>query len=342
MFSRHSYRCLQSASHRAQPSCRNPTLLPRHSLSRTFHSSRPSYLVAEALQLSHSAFQEVHTLSGLPWCWSIPLTAALFRLSWLPLQVLAHPSRKRRANVNYLLQSWRNAYQRTARIKFPGGKEGDARKAEQWVSARLRARLQAIQKHQPYTLGTWRDWLLQFAFLPVWICNADVIRRMTGDERTLTSLLFRNNSQMDPTVVPAEPALVTESLWWIPDLISPDQFWILPISFGALMFMNARITVGKDIMESQRKVTEMAPGYARTRAAFFVNLSQFMLAAPFLFSWILIRNEVATAVLLYLIGSASMQLVQRALWTSLFGGKTITPLESRLPRPKARQSQHNP
>lgn len=336
MLSRQSLRCLRFASREPTSPCQARISLPRHSLSRAFHSSRPNHLLAEALQLSHAAFQEIHTLSGLPWCLSIPLTAALFRLTWVPIQVLLNPSRQRRRTAEYLLTGWRKAYQETARIKFSRGREQDAKQAEAWVSNQLRERLKAIRKHNNY-LSPWAEWGLQISFLPIWILNVDVIRRMTGDERTLTSVFFRTDQgTVDTSIVPVEQGLHHESLWWIPDLMSPDQLWVLPLTFGALSFASAWVAVGRGLSQQQRRVTTMQPGsQRRISESFFLNLSHFVLAAPPVFTFLIIRGDVATAVVLYLIGSVGTQLLQRSLVSFLLGSsKGLAPLRPKLARPK--------
>ncbi|KIX05077.1 uncharacterized protein Z518_05949 [Rhinocladiella mackenziei CBS 650.93] len=338
MPSRQFLRCSRSLSHipKLQPP-RAP--LPQHVLSRTFHSTQQNHLVAEALQLSHTAFQEIHTFSGLPWCLSIPLTAALFRLSWIPILVVTNRNAKRRQTVSQLLVGWRKAYQSVAALKFPFGDEKAAKNAESWVSTQLAARQKSIEKHCK-VLNPSLVMALQLSFLPIWIINADVVRRMTGDERTITSMLFKTNEKVDVSIVPAEPGLAAESLWWIPNLVSPDQLWILPLTFGTLSVTSAWMAVGrgKGLTRLERRVSAMEAGPMRTRESFYLQLSQSIIAASFIFPFLLIRSETATAVVLYLIASVGTQLVQRPLIGYLLGGSNaLEPLDAKLPKMKGRK-----
>ncbi|EXJ86147.1 hypothetical protein A1O1_06517 [Capronia coronata CBS 617.96] len=340
MLPRQSRRCtttVRAASLFLEPQSCARTALRRHAFARTFHSSRPHRILAEALQLSHSAFEDVHTLSGLPWCLSIPLTASLFRLAWIPVQVISTISLKRRQIEGPLLKGWRKAYQDIAVVKFRDQTQQTAEKAEAWVSKQLQARRKAIRKHSNY-MSPLSIFGLQLSFLPIWILNADVIRRMAGDDRTLLSLLVStDHNKVDTTVIPPEPGLQAESLWWIPDLVSPDHLWILPLMFGALSVASAWMAAGRGMAKQQVKISTMEHGVAKQREIFFLSVSQFIVAASFLFPVFIIRSETATAVVLYLIGSVGTQLVQRPLVSYLLGDpkkSAIEPLERKAPRLK--------
>lgn len=330
MFLRRSLRCVQSAPHGLKFQRRSRTILQQSPLSRPFHSSRPNYIIPEALELSHSVFQEIHTLTGLPWGISIPLTAALFRIAWIPLQIVANRNIQQVQSQAPLLVGWRKAYQGIARLKFPEGTESSAKNAESWVQTQLLSRQKEIRKHDTY-IHPWVRLSLQLSFVPVWILNADVIRRMAGDERTLLSLFFKSeHGKLDTGLVPAEPALQSESFYWIANLASPDELWILPLTFGALSVASAWMVAGKNMKKQQSKITGMLPGRRRSVEVFYLQLSQFVVAASFVIPFILIKSETASAVTLYLIGSVATQLVQRPLINLLLGGtQGIEPLEPR-------------
>ncbi|KIW31382.1 uncharacterized protein PV07_03035 [Cladophialophora immunda] len=311
-----------------EPRCSSQTRLSPRSLSRSFHASSPKSFAAECLQISGTIFQEVHSLTSLPWYLSIPLTASLLRMTWIPVQLLTHRSRKRRETAMQLASAWRIAYQDTARIKFPSGREADAKKAESWVASQLKARKKAIQKHNSY-LPVWVEPVLALSFIPVWVFSMDCIRRMAGDKRTVTSLFFRSDgSTVDPNIVPMEPGFQTESLWWIPDLASPDHLWILPITYGAL----ATFSVWTRVREAAKQQTDT--GYSngdadRLRAfsaKFSKTLSYVLTAMPTVFTYLIIRSDLSTAVVLYLIGTTTTQLVQRPLLARVLGSTKRFPL----------------
>ncbi|KAI1616737.1 hypothetical protein EDD37DRAFT_65771 [Exophiala viscosa] len=333
-----STRCLRHASIDSAPAGGIPSLrprIPRTPVFRSFHSSRPNRLVAEALQLSQEAFQGVHSLTGLPWYLSIPLTATLFRLLSLPILYFTNKSVQREQKIAPILKGWREAYKWRARLQFPaGGTEETAKKAEAWVQSQLSVRHKLLQKSYKI-MGSWSRGALQISFLPIYIVNADVIRRMAGDERTLLSLFTKTNGKVDTSIVPPEPGLQTEAFSWIPTLTSPDELWILPLAFGALSVTSTWLAVGKYIKTQQRTITGMPLGPMRTRQVVYLQISQFVMAASFLFPALIIIWELPTAVTLYFIGSVGTQLVQRPLVRWLVGNKKpIEPLEARLPKLK--------
>lgn len=220
-------------------------------------------------------------------------------------------------------------------MKFPlGGSEEAARQAEAWVQRQLSVRHKMLQKNHKI-IGSWSRTALQASFLPVWIANADVVRRMAGEERTLLSLFTKQNEQVDTSIVPMEPDLQTEAFLWIPSLTSPDDLWFLPLAFGALSVTSTWLAVGKHMKKQQRMITGMPSGPMKTTQIMLLQLSQFVMAASFLFPALVIMWELPTAVVLYFIGSVGTQLVQRPIVRWLVGNKKpIEPLEARLPKLK--------
>ena len=176
------------------------------------------------------------------------------------------------------------------------------------------------------------------SFLPIWILNADVIRRMVGDERPLLSALIKTDGKLDTSVVPVEPGLQSESLWWIPDLVSPDHFWLFPMTFGALSIANAWLAFGKNLPELQRKHDALPlDSKARISSGVIKTMVEFATYAPALITWIIIKSDTPTAVVLYIMSSAAMMLVQRPLVDLLTGRVPKAELlEAKLPKLKGR------
>ncbi|KAH0843230.1 hypothetical protein FOPE_08289 [Fonsecaea pedrosoi] len=258
-------------------------------------------------------------------------------MTWIPVQLLTHRSRKRRESATHLATAWRIAYQDTARIKYPAGREADAKRAEGWVASQLKARKKAIQKHIPY-LPIWVEPVLALSFIPVWVFSMDCIRRMAGDKRTVTSMFFRSDGgTVDPNIVPAEPGFQTESLWWISDLASPDQLWILPVTYGTLATLSVWLRV-RDAAKQRPEVSYSNSDDARLRVlAAKTNraLSYVMTALPSVFTYLIIRSDLSTAVVLYLIGTTTTQLVQRPLLARVLGTtKLVPPLRAKQAKAK--------
>lgn len=292
----------------------NPRCRPlRHSPSRAFHASNPDLTIAELIEpVSQTVtwgFQGLHAYTGLPWYLTIPLGASIVRLSWLPFQMFTTYKRKPREEMTHLLSAWRGVFQEMAIIKFPGGKESDAREAEAWVVSQLRDRQKAIRKHTHY-LGAWVEPVLAVSFLPVWILCMDCIRHMAGDYRTVTSLFLGTPNTAMSNIASLEPGFDTESVLWVPSLVLGDPLWILPISYGALATFSVWLRV-KNSIETRKDL--------KLVDRFFKTLSYAMLALPSVFTGVIIYCDMSTALVLYLIGTTVTQLVQRPLLAQLFG-----------------------
>ncbi|KIW18619.1 hypothetical protein PV08_02908 [Exophiala spinifera] len=334
---RHPVRCLPSSSlrYRARSSprhCGLQALSPRQ-----FHASRPNYLLAEVLQLSEATFQQVHSLSGLSWGLSIPLTAVVFRLAWLPILYVTNKANKQEQKVAGVLKGWRRAYQDRARMKNPHGTEQSAKLAESWVQAHLRTKLKEIKQNTPYM--SWQARLaLQFSFLPIWFINAQVIRNMAGDDRTLLSLFTKSGEEAQTSVIHTEPGLANESFLWLPDLVQFDHTWVLPLTFAALSGASVWQMLGKDIKQRQSKIVGMDQGWTRTREVWILMVSQLFAASPFIFGYLIIRGEMPSAVVLYMIGSVGMQMAQRPFVRYVLGiNKSMEVLETRVPALKGQK-----
>ncbi|KAK5212597.1 hypothetical protein LTR99_003196 [Exophiala xenobiotica] len=296
--------------------------------------ARSRALLAEALQLSETAFQQVHALSGLSWGLSIPLTAVLFRLAWLPILYVTNKASKEEQKLAGILKGWRQAYQAQAVMKHPAGTDVAAKKAEAYVQTQLAAKLKDMRKHTKY-LGRWSRGALSMSFLPIWFVNADVIRRMSGDDRTILSAFMKTGQEVDTSTVAIEPGLQNESFLWLPSLVEFDQTWVLPLAFAALSGVSVWQIVGKDMKRLQSKVTGMERGEAKTRELMFLQLSQLVAASAFVFPLLIIRGELASAVVLYLIGSVGTQTIQRPLVKYALGIKPpADKLEARIPKLK--------
>lgn len=326
-FTRYGLRFTANRSH--------PYNLKQHPHLRTFHASRSNHLLPELLQLSHTAFQEVHNVTGLSWAWSIPLTAALFRASWIPVQCLIARNRRRRLLVGQPLLAWRQIYRKS--VPRPSGPptDEDAAKANLWVKEKLQMRQASLRRDLPYMNLKW-EFILPLTFLPIWFLNAETIRRMSGDTRTAMAWIGgRGHADDSPesVLVALEPGLELESLAWTPDLVSADPYLILPGIFLFLSVWNARAAVGKapdSFLQNELRRTLFG--------RLSLELPQAIQTVAFVFPLLLIWQGIPSAVILYLIGSAATMIVQRPLIKRLMGEtKVIKPLNARIPMGRSKE-----
>lgn len=294
---------------------------PSSSSRRQFHASRSNRLLAEAIQLSHDTFQAIHTYSGLSWGLSIPLTAALVRLSWVPFQILVYRNQHRQQMYSPLIVGWRKALQLQAIIKFPQGDQTAAAKAEQWVRTQLKEK-DRLYKSKYGVRPRWQDILLQLSFLPVWIVNADVIRRMSGNEKAILGTFKTGTEGLDSTnLIATEINFSQEGLLWFPDLTLADPLWILPVAFGLLQFANVWEAGGKNLDYMRKQLVWTQNTNLRIVRKFMISLTEVMLASCLVFPWMLIQSQASAAIALYLVGSATTQLIQRPIVKHLMGVK---------------------
>lgn len=309
---------------------------------RSFHASRPNHIVPELLQASHWLFQEVHSVSGLPWALSIPLTAALARFSWFPIQLIIDRNTKRRVIMSHPLQAWRKIYRAQAVIRYPPKTMKAAEDAEGWVQAQLKIRQKMLEKDSNI-LPTAVPFILTVSFLPIWILNADVVRRMTGDTSTITSWLgLMPPGSVNSEIVPAEPGLATEGLPWITDLVSQDPYYILPLMFTFLSVINARLAIGTHLNAETRaniyhRLKHLPLGQRfRHPQYLMMNIAEAVIAASLIFPAYLTYVGASSVLVLYLMGSASAQMLQRPLSKLAAGNfnvQNIKPMETKAPQP---------
>lgn len=325
---RHGLRSPTTKSH-----LQNPKLTAHPPLHyRNFHASRPNHLLPELLQLSHSAFQQIHSVSGLPWAYSIPLTAALFRASWVPIQCIIARNRKRRELISQPLLAWRYIYRKAAVAARDrnSASEADAQNAADWVAQKLEMQKASLRKDLPYMETKW-EWILPLMFLPVWFINAETIRRMSSDTRTALAWIG-GQAQADDSpgsvLIPIESGLETESLAWTSDLVSADPYMILPGIFLIFSVWNARVAIGKTPdAEVQKEMRRTRLGRIQLEIPHAIRV----LSVVFPLS--LIWQGMPSAVVLYLIGSSATMLVQRSVVKRVMGEtKVVKPLNAKLPR----------
>jgi hypothetical protein len=203
------------------------------------------------------------------------------------------------------------------------------------VIEQLKARRAAIQEHNKY-LPVWVEPVLAISFVPLWVLSMNCIRRMAGDERDIVSLIYsffgRATSDIDAELGRIEPGFDTESLFWIPSLVSGDPLYILPIAYGALSTFSVWLRVKGAL---KRPTSSATDSYLDRWARFTQTISYGLIAMPAFFTFAIIRTDMATALVLYLITITGTQLVQRPLLARLLGiNKRLPPLRAKMARLK--------
>jgi mitochondrial inner membrane protein COX18 len=300
---------------------------------RNFHASRPHHFVGEAIQLSSSLFHLVHDTSGLSWALSIPLTAAIAQLAFMPLHYLIDTNTKKRSQSANLLIAWRNVYRSQAMEKRIGtdNSEAEARKAQQEVTKKLKAKAAQLRKDMGYK-GAWLN-LTGLLYVPLWLSNQNALRQMCGvtQQRTVNNTILPDGIGIpdgmifpDGTNISLEPALLTDGLLWFTDLTIADPTFLLPLSAWALIWAG--------FTQSTRNRDSNAIPSTTQALIRSVMKTIVLLSGPFL-----IANGYPSAFVLAIIGSTSTAILRRAVLDRLVGKMTGVPeAKPRKPVPKKR------
>lgn len=307
-------------------------------LHKSFHSTRSNHLIHEALQVSHYCFESVHDLTGLSWAYSIPLTAVLFRACWFPVTWWASTRNARTAEYMPLLAAKREYFKIAATLRFLNPTSANAIKAERWVQLKMLEVEKDYRKKFRAISGT-AQFMWNIGFLPVWIVNADVVRRMAGMNTSLLGWLMGNGEKLDPAVVPPEPSLMAESFYWVSELGAADAVWGLPLIFAALQLSNGWLTLGRGLAQTKAELVDARkanPGGPLSKALTQkINLQTTFLSLVALSPVVCVYYEIPAAVVLFMIGSATSQLVQRHVMQRLSPKpKIYKPLRPRFPKMK--------
>lgn len=214
---------------------------------RRFHAAPPrqSQFLDVCLHNSHTIIAGLHSVTGLPWVLSLPLTGLLVRLIFItPLQLYSQKQMERQVALSPLLYAWSYVIQR--RILSQHGAKGEEF-CKKLAAVEVAKKTKELQKSLGVSrLGSLTP-LMQF---PVWLLFIETIRKMCGTHEGLLGLATRpfSNSEEDTAVgpvssmgsdvVPLEPSMATEGAFWFSDLLVPDPLLLLPIILSASMFAN--------------------------------------------------------------------------------------------------------
>lgn len=195
---------------------------------RHFHPTKPAQLTEVLLDASAGLVHGVHSLTGLPWAASIPLTAFLVRTTiGLPLQVYTRIQARRELNLVPLLHAWGKYYKDEAR------QYNNPFQATSYVLGGMKKRKKEL--YQIWHISGWYRYTAVLA-LPFWLLMMDSLRGMCGMTYILSSII----PQADAASATKEPSLATEGAFWFPDLLAGDPTGTLPAMLAASILFNIR------------------------------------------------------------------------------------------------------
>jgi inner membrane protein COX18 len=226
---------------------------------RAFHASPKPQFVDGLVSGTHEILSGIHSISGLPWAYTIPLAALGVRaVLILPLTLYTRRRLQRQASLNPLLHAWmyhiRAKNMQTSATMGPKMVESISKKEFRTKQRELFSR---------WGCQTWKQYLPMLQ-IPVWVVISDTIRKMSGHSEGLLSFLasllpkgWTSNVDAAPNatlatmtdgqvgLVPVssvgiEPGFATEGMLWFPDLLSSDPMLLMPFILSGVMLWNIK------------------------------------------------------------------------------------------------------
>lgn len=208
---------------------------------RAFHASpRPQFLET-LITPAHGLFEGIHSVTGLPWVYSIPLAALTIRtFISLPLSIASRRTIQKQRELNPLLQAWYQSLR--AEIMREVGHLGPDVAEKTLLKKHRRKRIEIYKRHGCPVSKTY----LPMFQLPVFLAAIEALRMMAGTHQGLLGLIAENFSSADTSMGELEdskslwyePGLVTGGALWFKDLTVADPEMRLPFMLSASMLLS--------------------------------------------------------------------------------------------------------
>lgn len=287
---------------------------------RHFHASRPNQLINEAVVLAHDLLDGVHSVTGLPWAASIPLTAILVRLTIAtPLQIWSVSNARKIQKLSPLMVAWGKLYQ--------GSVLNAARANGLYISPGV-AQTQANMLFEKKRKAMYKRWkvlwwtrympLLQ---LPVWLAMMESIRRMVGMSGGLLSIVqgWVEGSPTAPNI-PVVQSFSTEGALWFTDLLAADPYGALPVILSAAVFTN--VTWGWKV-KTPEEIAKMHFRRQRILARVSGILKRSFQFSALLLWPVMTYSEIPAGMLIYWISSTVFATAQTQIIPKVLPGKPL-------------------
>ncbi|PBP16809.1 inner membrane protein COX18 [Diplocarpon rosae] len=236
-----------------RPSINQFLLLPCNLRSRAFHASpRPQSILLTFIDASHAALQGVHSYTGLPWAYSIPLFAVLLRCTIIiPISVYQRRAMIKQVTLAPLIGSWRCALQRETLREV--GHLGPNVTHNRFLK---KLRVKTIEIYRRNDCSRWKNFL-GLPQLPFFMSVMEALRKMCGSRQGVLGMIMGNERRVVETGVentagvitgeglvenavniPLETSMSTEGMLWFPNLVVSDPHLALPFILSATLLLN--------------------------------------------------------------------------------------------------------
>lgn len=221
---------------------------------RSFHPSRPHQILDTGVTLAHGLLQGVHSVSGLSWALSIPLTAVAVRMTFgFTQQWWSRSQSLKKSRLTPMLTAWRTIHQKRIQESYSQNKAAitpvvanklvfnDLKKTESEIYKRW-----GIKRWAPFVFLTQ---------VPIFLSMIEALRMMVDTNIGLLGYMADWMGSKSETVFPVESSMATEGALWFPDLLANDSTFLLPLLLSGTIFTN--VTWGSK-RASKREILEMS------------------------------------------------------------------------------------
>jgi len=219
---------------------------------RSFHVSPRPQFVEQAIPVAYSIIDGLHSTTGLPWAYSLPLSALLIRTTFvLPMSIYSRLNIKKQASLSPLLNTWQNPLRKQVMQEIKAsGKVTNPVLANSMLLAKMHEK--RVELYRRWDCPRWKAYL-PILQLPVWLTAIEAIREMCGQKSGLLGMLFRTKIDGIAQVLPVEESFATEGMLWFPDLMLSDPKLILPFILSGTIYLNITRGSSKTIVTPWRR-----------------------------------------------------------------------------------------
>ncbi|KAI4104112.1 MAG: hypothetical protein LQ339_003965 [Xanthoria mediterranea] len=171
---------------------------------RFFHVTSKTRFIDTCLSETHTLITGLHSVTGLPWAATLPLTALLIRFGLIaPLSTYAHSVAQRRQKNYPVLNAWRQVYQK----KIMENEEKEKEKKGPKEAHRLLSKMVMKKSNEIYARTGTQRWKAFIPYLqfPIWLTAIETIRRMSGAQQGLVGLLQQSGQKFVTWGEPDDP-----------------------------------------------------------------------------------------------------------------------------------------
>ena len=207
------------------------------------------------MSAAHSFFEILHSSTGLPWAYTIPLTAVAIRVSIvLPISIYSRRNMQKQAALMPLVLAWRHPLRKET-MQEVGHLGPDV--AQATLVKKVARKTGKMYKR--FGCNGWKNSLPQVIQLPVWLTAVEALREMCGKEEGLLRMAAGVFKSEDPTSratlletgLPIEHSFGTEGALWFPNLLQADPMLVLPFMLSGAILLNLWSATGSGVWQQR-------------------------------------------------------------------------------------------